>query len=186
MNEVIEKVKEFAGKAHEGQKRKYTPEPYIVHPVRVMQLCKEYTSSIPVLSAALLHDVLEDTKVNEGELKQFLLSVMDETDAELTLKLVIELTDVYVKANYPQWNRNTRKKKEAERIAHTSAQAQTIKYADIIDNCKEIVQYDEDFGPRFLRECKMLLQRMNKGDQHLYHYAKEMVEKELADWKSLK
>ena len=37
MNQVIEKVQDFAGKAHAGQKRKYTPEPYIVHPVRVMQ-----------------------------------------------------------------------------------------------------------------------------------------------------
>ncbi|MGN6617321.1 MAG: HD domain-containing protein [Ilyomonas sp.] len=61
MNQVIEKVQDFAGKAHAGQKRKYTPEPYIVHPVRVMQICKEYTSSILVLCAALLHDVLEDT-----------------------------------------------------------------------------------------------------------------------------
>lgn len=184
MYQVIEQVQDFAGKAHAGQKRKYTPEPYIVHPVRVMQICKEYTSSIPVLCAALLHDVLEDTEVSKDELKQFLLSVMNDKEAGLTLKLVIELTDVYVKANYPQWNRNTGKKKEAERIMHTSAEAQTIKYADIIDNCKEIIQYDEDFGPRFLRECKMLLQRMNKGDQQLYHRAKDIVEKELTDWKN--
>lgn len=183
MEEVIEKVKEFASRAHDGQRRKYTPEPYIVHPVRVMQLCKEHTSSTPVLCAALLHDVLEDTEVSKDELKQFLFSVMNKKDAELTLQLVVELTDVYVKADYPQWNRHTRKKKEAERIAHTSSLAQTIKYADIIDNCKEIIRYDKDFGPRFLRECKGLMDRMNKGDQQLYNRAKEMIEKELAEEK---
>jgi guanosine-3',5'-bis(diphosphate) 3'-pyrophosphohydrolase len=183
MDLTIEKVKEFAKEAHDGQSRKYTPEPYIVHPVRVMELCKEHTSSVPVLCAALLHDVLEDTAVTKEELKHFLLSVINEKDAMMTLKLVVELTDVYVKEDYPQWNRKTRKKKEADRIAETSAGAQTIKYADIIDNCKEIVQYDQEFGPKFLRECKLLLQRIPKGNPQLYQQAKDLVEKELADWK---
>ena len=183
MEQAIEKVKDFAKKAHDGQMRKYTPEPYIVHPVRVMKLCKEYTSSAPVLCAALLHDVLEDTDVSKEELRDFLLSVMNEKDAALTLQLVVDLTDVYIKKDYPQWNRRTRKKKEADRIAETSGQAQTIKYADIIDNCKEIVQYDKEFGPKFLQECKMLLHRMPKGNSQLYQRAKDLVEKELAQWK---
>lgn len=183
MDQVVEKVKAFAAKAHEGQKRKYTPDDYIVHPVRVMQLCKEYTSSVPVLCAALLHDVLEDTEVNRAELQHFLLSVMNEADAHKTTQLVIELTDVYIKPDYPQWNRDKRKKKEAERIEKTSAEAQTIKYADILDNCKEIVQYDREFGPRFLKECKMLLQRIHKGNEQLYSRAKEVVEKGLLQWK---
>lgn len=183
MDPAIEKVKEFAKKAHDGQRRKYTPDPYIVHPVRVMELCKEYTSSVPVLCAALLHDVLEDTEVSKEELKHFLLSVLNDKDAAMTLQLVVELTDVYVKKDYPQWNRRTRKKKEADRIAGTSAEAQTIKYADILDNCKEIVQYDQEFGPKFLRECKILLQRMPKGNPELYQRAKDLVEKELSEWK---
>lgn len=186
MDQVIEKVKEYAKKAHEGQMRKYTPEPYIVHPVRVMELCKEYTSSIPVLCAALLHDVLEDTEVSKEDLKQFLLSVMNDKHASLTLCLVVELTDVYVKKDYPQWNRKTRKKKEADRIAQTDAASQTIKYADIIDNCKEIVKYDQEFGPKFLHECKMLLQRIPKGNVQLYERAKALVQKELEDWKPQK
>ena len=186
MDQAIEKVKEFAKKAHDGQRRKYTPEPYIVHPVRVMELCKEYTSSVPVLCAALLHDVLEDTGVGKEELKHFLLSVMNEKDASLTLQLVVELTDVYIKKDYPEWNRKTRKKKEADRIAETSPLAQTIKYADIIDNSRAIVQYDKEFGPKFLRECKVLLQQMTKGNPRLYQQAKDLVEKELADWKKQK
>ena len=72
MGDVIEKVKAFAGEAHAGQIRKYTPEPYIVHPIRVMELCARYTLATPVLSAALLHDVLEDTEVSEKKLHRFL------------------------------------------------------------------------------------------------------------------
>lgn len=184
MGDVIEKVKAFAGEAHAGQIRKYTPEPYIVHPIRVMELCARYTLATPVLSAALLHDVLEDTEVSEKKLHRFLHSVMIEEEAKKTLELVVDLTDVYVKAKYPHWNRIKRKRMEAQRIAQTSADAQTIKYADIIDNCTEIILYDDEFGPRFLFECKMLLERINKGHSQLYRQAKEVVDQGLAKYKT--
>ena len=59
--EDLEKIRHFADQAHGGQLRKYTPERYIVHPVRVMETLKKYTDDLTVLAAALLHDVLEDT-----------------------------------------------------------------------------------------------------------------------------
>jgi (p)ppGpp synthase/HD superfamily hydrolase len=176
MNEIIRKVQYFAAKAHEGQTRKYTPEAYIVHPVRVMELCAQHSQSKPVLAAALLHDVLEDTKVTSGNLKEFLLSIMDRDEAERSIALVIELTDVFVKSKYPKLNRDTRKRKEAQRIARTSSDAQTIKYADIIDNCTEIAGVDDDFVPRFLSECRMLLGYIKSGNSALYKQAVEVVD----------
>src|SRR5687767_14827648 len=147
---VIEAVTRFATIAHGEQKRKYTPEPYIVHPIRVMELCKEYTSDLAILCAALLHDVLEDTPVGKDELLNFLRTVMDEDTARRTLKLVLDLTDVYIKEDYPQYNRRKRKQLERERAALTSADSQTVKYADIIDNCREIVSHDPHFAKVFL------------------------------------
>ena len=38
MNEILAAIRKFADEAHGEQKRKYTPERYIVHPVRVMEL----------------------------------------------------------------------------------------------------------------------------------------------------
>jgi len=64
MDKVLEQVKDFADKAHGDQLRKYTPDRYIVHPMRVMLICQEYTDDSQILAAALLHDVLEDTPVN--------------------------------------------------------------------------------------------------------------------------
>jgi (p)ppGpp synthase/HD superfamily hydrolase len=61
MDPSLETIKDFANKAHGDQKRRYTPDKYVVHPIRVMELCKEYTNDVTVLAAALLHDVLEDT-----------------------------------------------------------------------------------------------------------------------------
>lgn len=175
MNEVLERIRDYADKAHGNQQRKYTPERYIVHPVRVMEICRQHTTALPVLAAALLHDVLEDTPVTEGELYQFLTTLMTKEDAGKTTQLVTELTDVYTKAFYPRWNRRKRKMKEAERIQKTSGESQTVKYADIIDNCREIVQHDPDFASVFLRECKGLLQVMPQGDPQLYQQAKDTV-----------
>jgi (p)ppGpp synthase/HD superfamily hydrolase len=179
LEDTLEKVRQFADEAHDGQMRKYSPERYIVHPVRVMEICRDYDNRLPVLAAALLHDVLEDTEVNEKALDSFLKSVMSYGAARETLQLVNALTDVYVKSAYPQWNRDTRKAKERERIAHTSATSQTIKYADIIDNCREIVAHDPGFAPRFLKECRSILQVAQKGNSRLYHLAIAAVNAEL-------
>jgi guanosine-3',5'-bis(diphosphate) 3'-pyrophosphohydrolase len=180
MDEVLEQVKDFAAKAHGEQRRKFADEPYIAHPIRVMEICAAYTSDVTILAAALLHDVLEDTPVKKEQIKDFLLTVMDAAKTQRTLQLVDELTDRYVKANYPQWNRRKRKTKEAERLANTSAESQTIKYADIIDNSAEIATQDTDFAKVFLHECNALLKKMTKGNQELYRRAVETVQEGLA------
>lgn len=179
MEEVLEKVRQFADNAHGSQMRKYTPERYIVHPIRVMETCRRYDDSLPVLAAALLHDVLEDTEVGSTEMLEFLRTIMDEGDAQETLALVTDLTDVYVKADYPQWNRKLRKSKEQERIAGTSPKSQTIKYADIIDNTREITSHDPNFAPRFLSECYANLKVADKGNPELYAIALEAVTSKL-------
>jgi (p)ppGpp synthase/HD superfamily hydrolase len=180
MQDTLQAITDFADKAHGEQKRRYTPDRYIVHPIRVMELCKAYTTDIAVLAAALLHDVLEDTEVNKEALLDFLLQVMDERKAKRTLALVVELTDVYIKANYPTWNRRKRRAKEAERLAGSSKESQTIKYADILDNIRELPE-DDDFSIVFLKECKNLLKSINKGEPQLYRLTVEEVERRLKE-----
>lgn len=186
MEAILQQVKVFAERAHNGQQRKYTPDPYIVHPIRVMEMCRCYSQELPVLAAALLHDVLEDTEVDIEALEQFLNSVMGEKDAIQTMELVKELTDVYIKDRYPKWNRKKRKLKEAERIEKTCAQSQTVKYADIIDNCREIVDQDPEFANRFLRECRDLLRRMPKGHPALFKQAIDTVNQSLENLRNMK
>jgi (p)ppGpp synthase/HD superfamily hydrolase len=176
MEEALKQVEQYADQAHGKQRRKYSPERYIVHPVRVMEICREYTTDISVLSAALLHDVLEDTDTTRETLGDFLHSILNPTAATRTLQLVDELTDVYIKKDYPSWNRRKRKMKEAERIQNTSEDSQTIKYADIIDNCPEITEKDPEFAAKFLRECRLLLTKMKKGNKDLYMKSVKTVE----------
>lgn len=173
--DILKNIEAFAREAHGDQQRKFADEPYIRHPIRVMELCREYTSDLPVLSAALLHDVLEDTAVTEDELSAYLHEVMQPEDARKTLMLTVELTDVFVKKNYPKWNRRKRKDAEAARMSKVSAPAQTIKYADIIDNCIDISNSSSDFMPKFLHECRALLKVMDKGDPGLRQRAQATV-----------
>lgn len=179
MDEILEQVRSFAAKAHEGQERKYADEPYINHPVRVMEICRKYTDDVTVLAAALLHDVLEDTEVDREEMLSFLEKIMGPDKARQTVQLVTELTDVYIKADYPQWNRRKRKAKEAERHATTSEKSQTVKYADIIDNTEGIVRADSDFAHVFLYECRDLLKRIDKGNRELYQKAVDLVNEQI-------
>lgn len=177
MEEILEKVKDFADRAHGEQMRKYTPERYIVHPERVMLICREYTTDLGVQAAALLHDVLEDTPVTKDEIARFLDAFMDSYQVKQTVDLVVELTDVYIKTAYPHLNRKSRKQLETERLAKTSPDAQTIKYADLIDNGYDIIKHDPHFGRKYLMEARNLLQNMTRGNPELRTRAIETIEK---------
>lgn len=179
MEGILKKIVAFADNAHGDQKRKYADERYIGHPLRVMKICQDYGLPLPVLAAAILHDVLEDTDTSPKQIKEFLLTVMSERDAGYTMDLVIELTDVYTKHQYPRLNRRGRKKREATRMENISAEAQTVKYADIIDNASEIVEHDPDFAPVFLRECSALVKKMKKGNKELREKAIRLLEEEM-------
>jgi len=179
--EILFAVREYAENAHGEQMRKYTPEPYMVHPLRVMELLKEYTNDTAMLAAALLHDVLEDTPVKPGEMLEFLETLMDKKMAKETLDLVVELTDVYIKKDYPHLNRKQRKALEQERVGGTSANTQTIKYADIIDNCSEIVKHDRHFAAVYIVECMKNLQAMDKGDEKLRERAMKLLREKKAE-----
>jgi guanosine-3',5'-bis(diphosphate) 3'-pyrophosphohydrolase len=178
MDQVLEKIKDFADRAHGKQTRRYSADRYIVHPVRVMEICRQHTNDLAILAAAILHDVLEDTAVRKDEMEEFLREVMEPDQAQRTLKFVVELTDVYVKKNYPEWNRRKRKNKEADRLEKVSPEAQTIKYADIIDNSGEIASHDPDFAQLYLEEATVLLDKMTKGNKKLRALALETVQAE--------
>jgi (p)ppGpp synthase/HD superfamily hydrolase len=57
---------EFATRAHEGQFRKGTRIPFIIHPLSVAKLLIEREFSEEVVIAGLLHDTLEDARTARG------------------------------------------------------------------------------------------------------------------------
>jgi hypothetical protein len=95
--------------------------------------------------------------------------IVDPQMARDIVNLVIELTDVYTKENFPEMNRKARKEMEAKRLGEVSSRAQTIKYADLLDNGEDIMKNDPSFGRVYLREKKAILSYMTNGDRYLYN-----------------
>lgn len=69
-NTILDKAIEFATQAHAGQVRKGTSIPYILHPLEAAAICAIVTDDLEVLSAAVLHDVVEDTSATVDKIEQ--------------------------------------------------------------------------------------------------------------------
>ncbi|MGB5625882.1 MAG: RelA/SpoT family protein, partial [Woeseiaceae bacterium] len=77
----ILKAYEFGASAHDGQTRK-TGEPYITHPIAVAQELAEMRLDAHAISAAILHDVVEDTSASLDDIEEnFGLEVAQLVDA---------------------------------------------------------------------------------------------------------
>ena len=60
----------FAATCHEGQTRELDGMPFVTHPVEVACLLHEAGYSDEVVAAGVLHDVLEDTEAELGDLEE--------------------------------------------------------------------------------------------------------------------
>jgi len=67
--EMVVRAYEYGARAHDGQTRK-SGEPYIQHPVAVAQILARLQLDPETITAAILHDVIEDTEVNVAELSE--------------------------------------------------------------------------------------------------------------------
>ncbi|MBX6393724.1 MAG: bifunctional (p)ppGpp synthetase/guanosine-3',5'-bis(diphosphate) 3'-pyrophosphohydrolase, partial [Burkholderiales bacterium] len=67
--ERIEEAYRFSDAAHRGQYRK-SGEPYISHPVAVAEILSQWQLDPQTLMAALLHDVVEDTKISKDDISE--------------------------------------------------------------------------------------------------------------------
>ena len=66
----VTKAIEFASKAHDGMVRKKDKTPYILHPLEAAVIVGSMTYDRDVISAAVLHDVVEDTPVTIEEIEE--------------------------------------------------------------------------------------------------------------------
>jgi (p)ppGpp synthase/HD superfamily hydrolase len=165
--DIVRKAQVYAMAAHAavGQRRKYTGEPYIVHPAEVAKIVAGVPGSTPdMVAAAWLHDVVEDTGCTYNDIHMGF-----GTDIAT---LVGWLTDVSKPEDGPRW---FRKKMDREHTAAAPAEAQTIKLADLISNTKSIMAHDEKFAKVYLEEKRMLLDVMTRGDAGLMAEARKHV-----------
>ena len=165
--DLVHKAQVYAMAAHAavGQKRKYTGEPYIVHPAEVASIVARVPGATPdMVAAAWLHDVVEDTGCTFTDIHMaFGIDIAT---------LVGWLTDV---SKPEDGKRAVRKAIDREHSAQAPAEAQTIKLADLISNSKSIMAHDPGFAKTYLEEKRLLLEVLTRGDPGLHAEASRYV-----------
>ena len=165
--DIVRKAQVYAMAAHASVKqvRKYTGEPYIVHPAEVAKIVAGVPGSTPdMVAAAWLHDVVEDTGCTYTDIHMaFGIDIAT---------LVGWLTDV---SQPHDGNRAHRKAVDRAHTAEAPAEAQTIKLADLISNSKSIMEHDPAFAKTYLEEKRLMLEVMIKGDPTLMAEARRYI-----------
>mgnify|MGYP006921288240 CR=1 FL=1 len=174
------KLFDYVKQQHGDQVRKYTGEPYYNHLYQVAELASQYEDGC--VEVALCHDLFEDTKCDFNALYKAMADIgYDAKFAYKTCTHVKELTDEFTHEKYPYFNRDKRKLNEAARLGSISYLAQTVKYADLINNTSTIVQYDHGFARKYLQEKERILQVMTKGNPLLFQICSETLTQALND-----
>lgn len=184
MNDIrIVQAKAFCIASHAAvaQKRKYTGEPYHVHPFEVAEEVATIPgATVEMVIAALLHDVVEDTRkfVDEkgNEVKKtaehlkrggkliliegITLDLIEQVFGAEVRRIVAGLTDTAM-----PWdgNRKTRMAINREHAAEQEGDVQTVKLVDIKSNIRDIGRNDPDFAPTYFNEKFDAIQLLTKG-----------------------
>src|SRR3546814_13145578 len=83
---LVSKALAYAAAAHGSidHVRKYTGEPYIHHPIEVMEIVSSVPHKEVMLAAALLHDTIEDTYVMQEAINRDFAPTIAKQDLEMT------------------------------------------------------------------------------------------------------
>jgi (p)ppGpp synthase/HD superfamily hydrolase len=163
---LIQEALMLAIRAHDGQRRKYTGEPYSMHPIGVSKIIETVEHTPEMIAAALLHDVVEDTPVTFREIK--------DTFGTTVAEYVHYCTNVSEKED---GNRAFRKKMDADHFALGPAESQTIKVADLIHNSQTIIPHDQKFFHKAYKyEKQYMMDVLTKADPILKGQAQSMLD----------
>lgn len=156
--ELIQKAKEFATKCHEGQHRKVTGDPYIVHPEAVAGLVDNYHGSSEMVAAAWLHDVMEDCNVKYSQLVDMF--------GKNVANFVKELT------NPPGLDKSKKSEYVAHKMSIMSPEALTIKLSDRLHNVSDL---DNHPNKKYGAKTKFIMDELESSGRPLNAYQKELI-----------
>ncbi len=125
---VLLKAVAFAADKHRTQRRKDADaSPYINHPIALANVLANEggVTNVVVLSAAVLHDTIEDTNTTAEELTAIF-------GAKITAT-VLDVTDD------KSLDKHDRKQRQIEHAPHISKEAKLVKLADKICNLRDIL-----------------------------------------------
>ena len=148
-----EEALQFATQAHTDQTRS-GGEPYIRHPERVAELVRKYKDSKKLdelLSAAFLHDTIEDTDTTEEQLRKMF--------GDLVATLVKELT-----SDKEKIEKLGKAEYLTQKMINMSSWALVIKLADRLDNVADIkTAKTPEWRHRYREETESILRNLEQN-----------------------
>ncbi len=152
--DVIEKAIAFATRAHAGQFRKGTSRPYIIHPLEVGNIVATMTDDEEIISAAILHDTIEDCK-----------DVTRDIICEMFSERVAHLVELETEDKSKSWME--RKSATIEHLKTAPRAIQMIGLADKLSNMRDIdrdyPECGENLWNRFRMKDKKMIGWYYKG-----------------------
>ena len=168
--DLLEKSIAFALRAHEGQVRKKSGIPYILHPMEAATIASTLTDDREVLAAVMLHDTVEDTD-----------TTLDEIRREFGER-VAQLVKGETENEYPELTREEswklRKEESLQRLrANDDASVKIMWISDKLSNARSLLRIYEERGD----EMWKLFHQKDKSVQEWYYRSVADALKELSD-----
>ncbi len=159
MEKILDSVFKFVIEAHKGQKRKFTDVDYVTHPMETANILWEATDhniTTDILSAALLHDVIEDTHINLEDIKNKFGSKI--------AYLVLELT-----SNKTEQLKMGKKNYLLNKINNMTSDAFTIKLADRLSNVSDLTERSvpKEYIKKYTEETLFILKGIKRKTNDL-------------------
>lgn len=157
MGKLLDKAIVFATKAHEGQFRKGTNIPYILHPLEAASIVSTMTTEDEVIAGAVLHDVVEDTDTTIEQIRD----LFGERVAEL-----VASESENKREDLPA--KDTWKTRKQETINHLKTAPIEVKMNTLGDKLSNIRAINRDYNDT----GDALWQRFNQKDknEHYWYY----------------
>jgi (p)ppGpp synthase/HD superfamily hydrolase len=150
---------------HSGQLIKETDQPYFEHVLNVANMAAD--AAPLTYEIGLCHDLIEKTNITKQLLSAALTAFgYDVADAIYISDGVSELTRHFTKDTSPL-PKKIRKDLEDERLLTIKADAQTVKYADLLYNAEWMMRYDRHHAKDYIKQKIELVNGMIEGDAAL-------------------
>ena len=151
--EVVTQAFEFANEAHKNIRRR-SGEPYMLHPIAVAQIVVDDIGlGYKSISAALLHDVVEDTDYTVDDLrKRFGDKIATLVEGLTKIKTVLDNEDKNKQSDLSSRSLQAEKFKRILLTLNDDPRVVLIKLADRLHNCRTIEYMPEHKRDKILSE----------------------------------
>ncbi len=155
--EVIRQAYEFANKAHSNVRRR-SGEPYMLHPIAVAQIVVDDIGlGYKSISAALLHDVVEDTEYTVEDLReQFGSKIASLVDGLTKIKNVLDTGQQNKDSDLARQSLQAENFKRILLTLNDDVRVVLIKLADRLHNCRTIEHMPEHKRDKILSETMFI------------------------------